>query len=109
MCCPQPGMDKWDGEQQEAEKLKAGWPAFLTDLRIIDDNGKELPHNGEASGTLQARGPHTVQTFYKASLCLKCSSQTDQRAFDAYDAASTCMHAMNCLPTSMSAPAACIW
>ena len=64
-------MDEWDGERQETERLKAGWPGFLTDLRIIDDNDKELPHDGVAFGTLQARGPHTVHTYYKVCRLLR--------------------------------------
>ena len=59
------GMDQLPAEQQEAQRLKQGWPHILTDLRIIDVEGKALPHDGKAFGELQARGAHTVSQYYK--------------------------------------------
>ena len=37
------------------------------DMRIIDDEGKELPHDGKAYGELQVRGPHVIQRYYRVN------------------------------------------
>ena len=54
------------------------------DMRIIDDEGKELPHDGKAYGELQVRGPHVIQRYYrvnriykKTSDCFRGASPTD--------------------------------
>lgn len=36
-------------------------------MRIIDDEGKELPHDGKAYGELQVRGPHVIQRYYRVT------------------------------------------
>jgi acyl-CoA synthetase (AMP-forming)/AMP-acid ligase II len=45
-------------------KLKQGRPVFGVDMRIVDDEGKELPHDGKTSGHLQVRGPWVVARYY---------------------------------------------
>ena len=38
---------------------------FGVDTRIVDENGKELPHDGKAFGDLQVRGPWIVNGYFK--------------------------------------------
>ena len=38
---------------------------FGVDLKIVDDNGKRLPHDGESSGELWVRGSNVVSGYYK--------------------------------------------
>ncbi|KAG2436741.1 hypothetical protein HXX76_006265 [Chlamydomonas incerta] len=47
-------------------KLKQGRPHALCDMRIVDDGGRELPHDGKSVGHLQVRGPATVARYFKA-------------------------------------------
>ncbi len=39
---------------------------FGIELRIVDEDGNDLPHDGEASGALLVRGPWTVQRYFRA-------------------------------------------
>ncbi|KAG2441432.1 hypothetical protein HYH02_010020 [Chlamydomonas schloesseri] len=50
-----------------ASKLKQGRPHVLCDMRIVDDAGRELPHDGKSVGHLQVRGPATVARYFKAA------------------------------------------
>lgn len=43
-----------------------GRPPFGVELRVVDDEGKELPRDGESSGTLHIRGPWIVQRYFQA-------------------------------------------
>ncbi|GLI60112.1 hypothetical protein VaNZ11_002160 [Volvox africanus] len=47
-------------------KLKQGRPHVLCDMRIVDDTGRELPHDGKTVGHLQVRGPAVVARYFKA-------------------------------------------
>ena len=49
--------------------LLQGRPPVFVDMRIVDDNGRELPHDGKAAGDLQVRGPHTISRYYGVRLC----------------------------------------
>ena len=35
------------------------------DMRIVDDAGAVLPHDGKAYGDLQVRGPHVISRYYR--------------------------------------------
>jgi fatty-acyl-CoA synthase len=45
-------------------KMKQGRRIFLVDTRIVDAEGKPLPHDGETSGELQVRGPAIASGYY---------------------------------------------
>jgi fatty-acyl-CoA synthase len=38
---------------------------FGVDMRIVDDAGRELPHDGKASGELMVRGPWVIAEYFK--------------------------------------------
>jgi len=42
-----------------------GHPPYMVDLKIEDDDGNELPWDGEAQGTLYARGPAVLRRYLK--------------------------------------------
>lgn len=42
-----------------------GRPVFGVDLKIVDDEGNALPHDGKAQGELLVRGPWIIQTYFK--------------------------------------------
>ena len=41
-------------------RAKQGRAVFGVDMKIVDDDGKELPHDGKASGELLVRGPWVI-------------------------------------------------
>ena len=45
--------------------LRQGRPIFGVDLRIVDDEGKELPWDGKSSGAVQVRGPFITGGYHK--------------------------------------------
>lgn len=45
--------------------LSQGRPLYGVDMRIVDANGKELPHDGVAFGDLQVRGPWILREYFK--------------------------------------------
>ncbi len=51
-----PGMEKLPKEELDAIKLKQGRPVFGVDVRIVDEQGKVLPWDGEAAGEVRVRG-----------------------------------------------------
>ncbi|OIJ28085.1 long-chain fatty acid--CoA ligase [Nocardioides luteus] len=53
-------------DEQERWRLRAtqGRPVVGVELRIVDDAGHELPHDGEAVGELQVRGPWITGTYF---------------------------------------------
>jgi len=64
-CSLPPGMADAPYEEKVGQKLRQGRIAFGTRLRIVDDEGKPLPHDGVAFGHLQARGPLVVGAYLK--------------------------------------------
>jgi 3-(methylthio)propionyl---CoA ligase len=44
---------------------KQGRAIFGVDYRIVDENGKELPWDGQAFGDLQVRGPWVIKSYFK--------------------------------------------
>ena len=59
---PPPGMP---ADQHFEFKLRQGRLGFGTQLRIIDDNGAPLPHDGVAMGHLEVRGPIVASGYYR--------------------------------------------
>jgi acyl-CoA synthetase (AMP-forming)/AMP-acid ligase II len=39
---------------------------FGIELKIVDEEGAELPHDGESSGALMVRGPWCIQRYFRA-------------------------------------------
>jgi acyl-CoA synthetase (AMP-forming)/AMP-acid ligase II len=64
-CALPPGLADAPYEQRVEQKLRQGRVAFSTKLRIVDDGGKPLPHDGVAFGHLQARGPLIAGAYLK--------------------------------------------
>jgi fatty-acyl-CoA synthase len=46
-------------------KLKQGRPPFMVDMKITDDEGKTLPHDGKTFGRLKVKGPAIASSYFK--------------------------------------------
>jgi acyl-CoA synthetase (AMP-forming)/AMP-acid ligase II len=46
-------------------QIKQGRPPFGVELRIVDDEGRELPRDGLSSGRLHARGPWVIERYFR--------------------------------------------
>ena len=53
-------------EDRYKRQLKQGRPIYGVDLKIIDDDGNELPRDGKAYGRLLVRGPWITSGYYKS-------------------------------------------
>jgi len=58
------------GEEYAQEMIwtRQGRLQFGIELRCVDDDGNEVPRDGETSGGLQVRGPWVVQRYYRQAL-----------------------------------------
>lgn len=61
---PMPGFEALPAAEQRALMLKQGRPVPGLQIRIVDDQGAELPWDGKTFGNLQARGPWVLQRYY---------------------------------------------
>jgi fatty-acyl-CoA synthase len=52
-------------EERYQLQNKQGRAIFGVDFRIVDENGKELPWDGQAFGDLQVRGPWVINSYFK--------------------------------------------
>jgi acyl-CoA synthetase (AMP-forming)/AMP-acid ligase II len=51
--------------QQFGYKLKQGRPFYTVEMKIVDDNQKELPRDGKTFGNLLVRGPSIAKSYHK--------------------------------------------
>src|SRR6266567_5310980 len=58
-----PDMTELDADTEIAYRTKAGVPAQLVDLRIVDENMQDVPHDGKASGEVVVRAPWLTQGY----------------------------------------------
>jgi fatty-acyl-CoA synthase len=52
-------------EQRYQKQLKQGRPIFGVELKIVDDDGRELPRDGKAFGRLLIRGPWIASSYFR--------------------------------------------
>jgi fatty-acyl-CoA synthase len=60
---PSGTMSRETGEGEGASRQ--GPATALVELRLIDEDGSELPWDGEAVGELEVRGPHVASAYYE--------------------------------------------
>jgi fatty-acyl-CoA synthase len=53
------------GSEREAIQAKQGRAVFGVDMKIVGDDGRELPWDGQAAGELLVRGPWVVSQYLK--------------------------------------------
>ena len=64
VCTLKPDYGAVDGETWLDLKEKVGFPPFGVEMKIVDDDGRELPWDGVAFGKLMVRGPAVAQSYY---------------------------------------------
>ncbi len=60
---------RWEAmtsDQQLDLKVKQGRVMWGVEMKIVDDNGRELPHDGKAFGLVKVRGPWIAKSYFKA-------------------------------------------
>lgn len=62
---PAPGFSMLNKDEQLERKLRQGRMGYGTELRIVGDDGQPLPHDGQAQGHLEARGPCIASGYYR--------------------------------------------
>jgi fatty-acyl-CoA synthase len=62
---PSPEVAMLPPERQLAYKLKQGRPPAGVELKLTDDDGKRLPHDGTTFGRLKVRGAAIVGAYFK--------------------------------------------
>ena len=60
-----PHMEDWGLDEQLDRLETAGIPVPGLQIKIVDEVGDELPHDGEAFGELLIRGPWIAAEYYK--------------------------------------------
>ena len=61
---PKPGEDQLPLETQRAIRARQGRSVFGVELRIVGDDGQELPRDGRTFGALQVRGPFIASGYF---------------------------------------------
>ena len=82
---PKPGHSALTPDQQLDLAVKAGRGLYGCEMRIVDDEGREQPWDGEAYGALQVRGPWICSDYFK--LEGSGGSHTEDGWFDTGDVA----------------------
>jgi fatty-acyl-CoA synthase len=60
-----PKHEQLDEAERFAVKCKQGRALFGVDMRLVDDDGRVIPHDGKTSGHLQVRGPWVAASYFK--------------------------------------------
>ncbi len=63
---PKHGMDDQPREARHARVVKQGRPIYGVEMKITDDDGNVLAHDGKAFGELWVRGPWICRGYYKS-------------------------------------------
>jgi fatty-acyl-CoA synthase len=56
---------KLSAAERDRLRLKQGRPIYGVEMKIVDDEGRELPRDGKAFGDLLVRGPWIVSGYFK--------------------------------------------
>ncbi|NDU86502.1 MAG: long-chain fatty acid--CoA ligase [Ferrovum sp.] len=64
LMAPKTAQSEFEGEDRWTWLEGAGRPLFGVDMRLVDDQGQIVPHNGHQSGHLQVRGPWVCEGYW---------------------------------------------
>jgi fatty-acyl-CoA synthase len=63
----QPAEERGQDERYWDERALQGRPLPWTELRLMDDDGREVPWDGESTGEIQVRGPWIAKRYFDDS------------------------------------------
>jgi acyl-CoA synthetase (AMP-forming)/AMP-acid ligase II len=66
-----------DPAAKAAIKLKQGRPVFGVEMKIVDDQGRALPHDGNAVGELLVRGPWIATGYFENEEASRAAVEPD--------------------------------
>lgn len=84
LCAPKPGFDNLADEDKQTIRAKQGRPVYGVELKITNDEGQDLPCDGQAFGALKVRGPWVASGYFKQD---DQSSHDDNGWFETGDVA----------------------
>ena len=64
-CTLKPQHERLSADERMAVQAKQGRAVFGVDMKIVGEDGQELPHDGKASGELLVRGPWIISNYFK--------------------------------------------
>jgi len=67
MCTPRHDWDKLSEGQRLDFISRQGRVPFGVEIRVVDDDGRELPRDGVSCGELQVRGDWVLKRYFKAT------------------------------------------
>jgi 3-(methylthio)propionyl---CoA ligase len=65
VCTLKPKHAALRADERMAVQAKQGRAVFGVEMKIVGDDGRELPHDGKAAGELMVRGPWIIQSYFK--------------------------------------------
>ena len=65
LATPTPEIAALPFEEQMPFKLKQGRPPVGVSLKLTDDQGRPVPHDGQAFGRLKIKGPFIVREYFR--------------------------------------------
>ena len=65
LCTLKPEYAALEGDALLDIQQKQGHPPFGVEMKITDDNGKDLPWDGKTFGRLKVRGPSVARAYFK--------------------------------------------
>lgn len=64
VCRPLAHHEALEPDEQVELRARQGRPVFGIELRLEDEDGKPIPHDGAASGLLKVRGPWVLSAYH---------------------------------------------
>ncbi len=58
-------MLDWDVDKKVNVLIKTGLPLPLAEMKVVDAQGNELPHDGKSTGELVMRVPYLTESYFK--------------------------------------------
>jgi fatty-acyl-CoA synthase len=87
-----PHQQSWPEEERFAQLAKQGIAAAWIEMKIVDDDGNELPRDGESFGELLVRGPWVAGSYYRLDEEANAASFTSDGWFRTGDIATIDEH-----------------
>jgi fatty-acyl-CoA synthase len=84
LCTKKGSLVDMDDADWKKLELKQGRPAYSVEMKITDDEGKELPMDGKTFGRLKVKGPAISSSYFKGE---GASAFDDEHWFDTGDVA----------------------